>query len=72
MADPIDIPIVVKTENDFSDNDNNVEDNHNLLDNDRLGATETMLLTNVPQPEDITIAPGEGTQPMSILMDKKM
>ena len=29
-----------------------------------------MLLTNVPQPEDITIAPGEGTQPMSILMDE--
>ena len=30
-----------------------------------------MFLTNVPQPEDISIAPGEGTKPMSILMDEK-
>ena len=52
LEEPIDIPIEVETETAFSDNDNNAEDSHNPLDNDRLGATETMLLTNVPQPED--------------------
>ena len=56
----------------FSDSSNVVEDSDNPLDNDRLGATETMLLTDVPQPDDISIAPGEGTKPMSILMDEKM
>ena len=30
-----------------------------------------MLLSNMPQPENMTIAPGEGVQLMSILLDEK-
>ena len=70
LTEPIDIPIEIDAENDILD-DNLLEVSENPLDNDRLGATETMLISNVPQPENVTIAPGEGIQPMSILMDEK-
>ena len=30
-----------------------------------------MLLSNIPQAEDLTIAPGEGRQPMSILLHER-
>ena len=47
------------------------EEDANPLDDFRISSTETMLLSNAPQQqkEDITIAPGEGVQPKSILMD---
>ena len=72
LAEPVDIPIELELENDIPENRGNIpEDVDNPLDNDRLGATETMLLSNVSQPEDFVFAPGEGNQPMSILMDEK-
>ena len=70
MIEPVDIPIEIETENNIS-KQCDLEDSDNPLDNDRLGATETMLLSNMPQPENMTIAPGEGVQPMSILLDEK-
>ena len=43
-----------------------IEENENPLDAHRLGAHETTLISNMPQSEELTIAPGEGKQPMSI------
>ena len=71
LSEPIDIPIESAPENNNLNTKNIPEDTENPLDNDRLGATETMLLSNTPQPEDAVIAPGEGNKPMSILMDEK-
>ena len=81
LTEPIDIPIEIEPDNDGDDDDhhnNNInmdnnapEDADNPLDNDRLGATENMLLSNIPLAEDLIIAPGEGRQPMSILLDEK-
>ena len=71
LVEPIDIAIEIDSENNLSDLSNNTLEDDNPLDNDRLGATETMLLSNMSQPEAITIAPGEGIQPLSILMDEK-
>ena len=72
LTEPIDIPIEIGTENYLTvDSDNIIEDSENPLDRDRLGATGTMLLSNVPQAEETTITPGEGVQPVSILMDEK-
>ena len=71
LAEPIDIPIEIESETNMPENNNTPEDADNPLDNDRLGATETMLLSNIPQAEDFIMAPGEGRQPMSILLDEK-
>ena len=71
LAEPIDIPIEVEVDNDVPYSVNIPEDADNPLDNFRFGATETMLVSNIPQVEDIVIAPGEGIQPMSLLMDEK-
>ena len=57
LIEPIDIPIEIEIENNIS-KQCDLEDSDNPLDNDRLGATETMLLSNMPQPENMTIAPG--------------
>ena len=52
LTEPIDIPIEIEAENDISEKgQNSLEDGDNPLDNDRFGTTETMFLTNVPQPE---------------------
>ena len=73
LAEPIDIPIEFESANEISDNNANIpEETDDPLDNYRFGATETMLLSNIPQPpEDLVLAPGEGIQPLSILMDEK-
>lgn len=47
-----------------------LEENENPLDSQRLPANETMLISNVPMTEDISIAPGEGNTPMSLLTDE--
>ena len=36
-----------------------------------VGATEIMLPSHIRQAEDLTLAPGEGRQPMSIILDEK-
>ena len=84
LIEPIDIPIQLEVDNDALDSHNNTTEDHsnpsldinvpeddNPLDMFRIGATETMLVSNIPQVEDIVIAPGEGMQPMSLLMDEK-
>ena len=63
LSEPIDIPIEIESDD--------LNEESDPLDHFRLGATETMLVNNVPPVEDIVIAPGEGMQPMSILMDEK-
>ena len=69
LSEPVDIPIELEIDN--NDKDTLTEETENPLDKFRLGATETMLVNNVPQVEDIVIAPGEGMQPMSLLVDEK-
>ena len=71
LAEPIDIPIEVEQEINLLDGNTVPEDTDNPLDNDRLRAVETMLLSNIPETEYLIIAPGEGRQPMSILLDEK-
>lgn len=46
-----------------------LEDIENPLDLHRLVSNETMMLSNVPQAEDFSIAPGEGEIPLSMLQD---
>ena len=65
LADPIEIPIEIE-----HDNVDTLEEEHNPLDNFRAGTRETILISNIPQVEDLTIAPGENKQPVSILMDE--
>ena len=69
LTEPIDIPIEIEV--DQNKPDELAEETDNPLDHFRLGATETMLVNNVPLVEDLVIAPGEDMQPMSILMDEK-
>ena len=71
LAESVEIPIELEVENDASNSLHIPEDVDNPLDNFRLGATETMLVSNLPPIEDLVIAPGEDVQPMSILMDEK-
>ena len=50
-----------------------LEETQNPLDQYRVGADETALAANIPcqiNYENITIAPGERENPVSILMDK--
>ena len=65
LAEPVEIPIEMVAENEI------LEDADNPLNNFRLGATETMLVSNIPPVEDFVIAPGGNVQPMSLLMDEK-
>ena len=44
----------------------------NPLDAHRLGAHETTLTSNIPQSEELIIAPGEGKQSMSILNNQSV
>ena len=53
-----------------SDSPNIPEDGDNPLDKFRFGSTETILVSNIPEVDDLVIAPGEGT--MSILMDENI
>ena len=71
LAESVEIPIELEVENDASNSLHIPEDVDNPLDNSQLGATETMLVSNIPPIEDLLIAPGEDVQPMSILMDEK-
>ena len=41
-----------------------IEENENPLEAHRLGAHETILISNMPQSEELISAPGEGKQPM--------
>ena len=52
----------------------NIEESENPLDKMRVGSSETILVSNIPhtiRDETVTIAPGEGKKPLSILMDKQ-
>ena len=70
LVEPVEIPLEIEVESHTSDCPNADED-ANPLDDFRFGASETMLVSIIPQAEDLVIAPGEGMQPMSILMDEK-
>ena len=51
----------------------NLEEDENPLDDLRVGSNESMLVSNIPYAIDeeyITIAPGEGKKPLSMLSDK--
>ena len=52
---------------DVDDIGSQIEEMENPLYAHRLGAHETTLISNMPESEEMTIAPDEGKQPMSIL-----
>ena len=54
LADPVEIPIEIESENDVSEI---LEEQNNPLDNFCLGSRETMLIDNMPQVENLTLAP---------------
>ena len=65
------IPIVL--EDGPVDKSNDLEEIDNPLDQYRLGANDSALIPTIPcqiNEEDITIAPGEGIKPSSILTDQ--
>ena len=67
LEDEEEMPLLIE-------NDNQQEDSENPLDETRLGANETALISTIPtqfENETMTIAPGEGKKPMSILTDKR-
>ena len=47
-----------------------IKENENPLDAHCLSAHETTIISNMPQSEELTIAPGECKQPISILNDQ--
>ena len=57
-------------DHDVDDIGSQIKEKENPLDARRLGAHETTLISNMPQTEQLTIAPGEGKQRMSILNDQ--
>ena len=61
---------VDNSDHDVDDIGSQIEENENQLDAHRLGARETTLISNILQSEELTIAPGEVKQPMSILNDQ--
>ena len=65
LTEPVD-----NSDHDVDDIDSQIDERENPLDAHRLGAHETTLISNMPQSEELTIAPGEGKQPMSILNDQ--
>ena len=46
------------------------EQYENPLDNYQLNSEETILISQIPTSEEITIAPGEGKKPNSILQGR--
>ena len=46
------------------------EQYENPLDNYQLNSEETILISQIPTSEEITIAPGEGKRPNSILQGR--
>ena len=66
------------SDNSFQDqnihiDEENLEEDENPLDDLRVGSNESMLVSNIPyaiDEENITIAPGEGKKPLSMLSDK--
>ena len=65
LEDEEEMPLLIE-------NENQQEDSENPLDETRLGANETALISTIPtqfENETMTIAPGEGKKPMSILTD---
>ena len=65
LTEPVD-----NSDHDVDDIGSQIEEKENPLDAHKLGAHETTLISNIPQSEELTIAPGEGKQPMSILNDQ--
>ena len=65
LTEPVD-----NSDHDVDDIGSQIDERENPLDAHRLGAHETTLISNMPQSEELTIAPGEGKQPMSILNDQ--
>ena len=65
LTEPVD-----NSDHDVDDIGNQIDERENPLDAHRLGAHETTLISDMPQSEVLTIAPGEGKQPMSILNDQ--
>ena len=54
-------------------NDQNMEEQEPPLDKMRVASNETLLISHIPcaqDEENVTIAPGEGQKPLSILSDK--
>ena len=54
------IPIFVKSNEQYE----------NPLDNYQLNSEETILISQIPTSEEITIAPGEGKKPNSVLQGR--
>ena len=46
------------------------EQYENPLDNYQLNSEETILISQIPTSEEITIAPGEGKKPNSVLQGR--
>ena len=54
-------------------NDENLEEQESPLDKMRVASNETLLISHIPcvqDEENVTIAPGEGQKPLSILSDE--
>ena len=65
LTEPVD-----NYDHDVDDIGSQIEENENPLDAHRLSAHGTTLISNMPHSEELTIAPGESKQPMSILNDQ--
>ena len=61
LTEPVD-----NSYNDVDDIGSQIEEKENPLDAHMLGAHETTLISNMPQSEELTIAPVECKQPMYI------
>ncbi|XP_057310099.1 uncharacterized protein LOC130648095 [Hydractinia symbiolongicarpus] len=66
----VDLRDPVETECTSESNDHELEEVENPLNANRFNANESMMLSNVPQAEDISIAPGEGEIPFSMMNDQ--
>ena len=67
------IPILREEELDLTNQADNLEEVENPLDQYRISANEGALIPTIPceiNEENITVAPGEGLKPTSILTDK--
>ena len=67
------IPILREEELDLTNEADNLEEVENPLDQYRISANESALIPTIPceiNEENITVAPGEGLKPISILTDK--
>ena len=67
------IPILREEELDLTNQADNLEEVENPLDQYRISANDSALIPTIPceiNEENITVAPGEGLKPISILTDK--